>query len=101
MVIGNKEKILQRIGASLKEHRLRQNVTQNMLAERAGISLTAVKRLENGTGATLGSFVQVCRILNLDRWIQDMEPTDTISPIAYADALKKSAQKKRRRAHGL
>ena len=99
MTIGNRETILKRIGEALKTHRLRQNIPQNVLAERSGISLTAVKRLESGEGATLNSFVQVCRILNVDKWIGELEPRDEVSPIAYADALKKAATKKRRRAH--
>ena len=98
MVIGSKESILVRIGEALKAHRLRQNIPQQVLAERSGISLTAVKRLESGEGATLGSFVLVCRTLGLDGWIGGLEPKDEISPIAYAEALKKSATRKRRRA---
>ena len=99
MTIGSRGDILKRIGAALKEHRLRKNVPQHVLAERSGISLTAVKRLEGGQGATLGSFVQVCRTLGLDGWIADIEPKDYVSPIAYAEALKKTEAKKRRRAH--
>ena len=99
MTIGTREAILQRIGVAIREHRLRKNITQRMLAERSGISLTAVKHLERGVGATLGSFVQTCRTLGIDGWIAEIEPHDELSPIAYADALKKAAQKKRRRAH--
>ena len=99
MTIGTREVILQRIGVAIREHRLRKNITQRMLAERSGISLTAVKHLERGIGATLGSFVQACRTLGIDGWIAEIEPHDELSPIAYADALKKAAQKKRRRAH--
>lgn len=99
MTIGTRESILQRIGVAVREHRLRKNITQKMLAERSGISLTAVKHLERGVGATLGSFVQACRTLGIDGWIAEIEPRDELSPIAYADALKKAAQKKRRRAH--
>ena len=99
MTIGNRETILKRIGEALKTHRLRQNIPQNVLAERSSISLTAVKRLESGEGATLGSFVLACRSLGIDHWIADIEPRDEVSPLAYAEALKKSAAKKRRRAH--
>ena len=98
MIIGTKDEILRRIGAALKEHRLRQNLPQNVLAERSGVSLTSVKRLEGGQGATLGTFLLVCRTLNLDGWIADLEPRDTVSPIAYAEALRKTAAGKRRRA---
>jgi len=99
MVIGSKGDILKRIGISLRAHRLRLNLPQSVLAERSGVSLTAVKRLESGLGATLGSFVQVCRTLNLDGWIAEIEPKDDISPLAYVEALKKAEAKKRRRAH--
>ena len=99
MTIGSKETMLKRIGEALKERRLRQNIPQNVLAERSGISLTAIKRLEGGDGATLGSFVLVCRTLGIDNWIGELELRDEVSPIAYADALKKAATKKRRRAH--
>lgn len=99
MILGTKEEILRRIGTAVKERRLQKNVTQSLLAERSGLSLTVVKRLENGEGATLASFVLICRALNLDWWIGELEPKETVSPIAYADALKKAAKKKRRRAH--
>ena len=99
MTIGTKKEILTRIGQSVKAHRLRQNVTQTMLAARSGVSMTVVKRLEGGQGATLGSFVQVCRTLGIDGWIAGLEPRDEISPIAYAEALKSAASKTRKRAH--
>jgi len=99
MLIGSKEEILKRIGVALRKHRLRQNLPQNVLAERSGLSLTAVKRLENGSGATLGSFVQICRTLHQDGWIDALEPKDEVSPIALAEALKKTASEERKRAH--
>ncbi len=99
MTIGTRESLLKRIGVALREHRLRRNMTQQMLAERSGISLTAVKHLERGEGATLGSFVLACRTLGQDWWIGELEPKDSVSPIAYADALTAVMRKKRRRAH--
>ena len=99
MTIGSKEEVLKRIGVALREHRLMLNLPQSVVASRSGVSLTAVKHLENGEGATLGTFVLVCRTLNQDHWISALEPKDAISPIAYADAIKKAATKKRRRAN--
>lgn len=99
MTIGSRETILKRIGEALKERRLRKNIPQSVLAERSGISVTAVKRLENGDGATLGSFILVCRTLGVDNWIAELELRDEVSPIAYADALKESSVRKRMRAH--
>lgn len=99
MVIGNKEEILRRIGQDIREHRLRKNLSQLLLAQRSGVSLTVVKRLESGYGATLGSFALICRTLGQDGWIEALHPQDVLSPIAYADALRKAEAKKRRRAH--
>ena len=91
MVIGTKKELLQHIGESLRAARLRANLTQATVCERSGIGLTALKRLENGRGGTLGTFVQVCRPLNRADWINTLAPEAVeLSPIAYADALKKS-----------
>ena len=89
MVKGTRAEILKRIGASLATCRLHANITQQSLAERCGVSLNAVRHLERGSGATLWTFVQARRILGKDKWILDLEPKDEISPIAFADAMKK------------
>ena len=89
MIKGTRADILKRIGASLATCRLNANITQHSLAERCGVSLNAIRHLERGSGATLWTFVQVCRILGKDKWIVDLEPKDEISPIAFADAMKK------------
>ena len=99
MVIGTKEDILKRIGESIRRHRLLSNLPQRILAERSGVSLTSLKRLECGLGVTLETFVQVCRTLRLDGWIAEIEPRDEVSPIAYADALRNGTRKERKRAH--
>lgn len=96
MVKGTRSEILRRIGASITTFRLDANITQQSLAERCGVSLNAVRHLERGSGATLWTFVQVCRILGKDRWILDLEPKDEISPIAFADAMKKAQKVKAR-----
>ena len=107
MVRGTRQDILRRIGASVASHRLQANISQQVLAERCGVSLNAIRHLERGSGATLWTFVQVCRILGKDKWILDLEPKDEISPIAFADAMKKvqkvgarvrATREKRRRA---
>ena len=99
MVRGTKSEILKRIGNSIRGHRLQANITQQMLAERSGVSLNAIRHLESGVGASLGTFVQACRILGKDRWILDLEPRDEPSPIQLAEALsRKKRVKKRMRA---
>ena len=96
MVKGTRQDILKLIGASVASHRLQANISQQVLAERCGVSLNAIRHLEHGTGATLWTFVQVCRILGKDRWSVDLEPKETLSPIAFAEALSKTRQVKAR-----
>ena len=99
MVKGTKREILKRIGNSMRGLRLQANITQQMLAERCGVSHNAIRHLESGVGVSLGTFVQTCRILGNDRWILDLEPRDEPSPIQLAEALsRKKRVKKRMRA---
>ena len=96
MVKGTRDEILRRIGRAMREWRLLADITQQELADRSGVSLNAVRHLEDGSGATLGTFVQACRTLGRDRWILDLEALPEISPIAFAEALEKSKHKSKR-----
>ena len=96
MVKGTKTEILRRIGDSIRGHRLQANITQQILAERSGVSLNAIRHLESGVGASLGTFVQACRTLGQDRWIVDLEPKDEISPIKLAEEMSRLAHTKKR-----
>ena len=99
MIVGSKKEILAMIGEAVRNERLRQNITQSLLASRSGVSLNAVKNLEGGTGATLGTFVLVCRTLGKDSWIRSFAmPQDELTPIEYVEMLKKGKRKLRKRA---
>ena len=69
------------LGQQLRALRLRQNVDQRQLAQRAGIALNAVKNLEAGRGATLKSLVKVVRTLGRSDWIRALAPPVSISPL--------------------
>ena len=68
------------LGKQIRTLRLRQDLDQKQMAERAGIALNAVKNLESGKGATLRSLIQVLRILNRTDWLGTLAPTVSISP---------------------
>lgn len=101
MVYGTTKEIIQRIGVSIKQHRLEQNITQQQLADRCGVSISSVKSLESGKGSTLETFLQVTRALNKDGWVSYLEPVLRLSPLEYADMVLKGRKKhQRRRASG-
>lgn len=69
------------LGERLKALRLNQNIDQITLAERAGISVGALKNLENGSGSTLKTLVAVLRILGREEWLSTIAPIVTINPL--------------------
>ena len=80
------------LGKQIRALRLRLDLDQKQLAERAGIALNAVKNLESGKGATLRSLIQVLRILNRTDWLGTLAPTVSISPVQM---LKMKAPRQR------
>lgn len=84
MVLGKIDDLLTDIGSMLKRERLYRNLSQQVVAERSGISQSALKNLECGKGATLRTFVQVCRTLRKDDWILTLGPADAVSIKDYA-----------------
>ena len=85
MVLGKIEDLLVDIGSMLKRERLYRNLSQKKtVSERSGISESALKNLECGRGASLTTFVQVCRTLGKDEWIMRLGPPDEVSIKDYA-----------------
>ena len=62
------EESLQNVGENIKLARLRRKITTTMLAERAGISRTTLRKIENGeSGVTMGIFANVLFCLGLEK----------------------------------
>lgn len=72
------------IGSMLRHERLQQNLSQQTVADRSGISLTAIKNLEAGKDASLSTFIPVCRTLGKDEWIMTLGPANAVSISDYA-----------------
>ena len=69
------------IGRQLRSLRLRQDLDQRTLAERAGVALNVVKNLEAGKGSTVSSLIRVLRALGRADWLSSLSPTVSISPM--------------------
>ena len=84
-------KRLKNLGLNIKSERLRKNLSQEELAERAGISRYALSRLENGAGGIrLESFLAVLRSLNILNRMSVVLPKPTLTPIQLAALEKES-----------
>ena len=74
------------LGQQLRDLRLRQNIDQRQVAERAGVALNVVKNLEAGKGATVTSMVKVLRALGRVDWLGSLAPVVSISPLQMLKA---------------
>jgi len=90
------EDILEEVGENIKLARLRRRITTTMLAERAGISRTTLRKVENGENSvTMAGYANVLLCLGLEkdllhlagddplgRRLQDAELTHTNKRVA-------------------
>lgn len=86
------------LGARLRELRILKNLDQKSLAERAGVSLNAVKHLESGRGARVASLIKVLRALDRVDWLEALAPTVSISPMQMLKSASRAPRRARRRA---
>ena len=73
------DQMLSEVGDSIRKLRLQRNLSQGVVAERSGISFGAYRNLESGQGASLRSFLAVCRTLGKTDWMRTLPPP-MISP---------------------
>jgi transcriptional regulator with XRE-family HTH domain len=74
----------QRLGEQFRALRIAAGLDQATLAERAGLSIGAVRGLERGTGSSLKTVVQVSRSLGREDWLASIAPRVSVSPIDVA-----------------
>jgi transcriptional regulator with XRE-family HTH domain len=62
------EDVLKELGENIKLARLRRKITTTMLTERAGMTRTTLRKVENGdSGVTLGAYASVLFCLGLEK----------------------------------
>jgi transcriptional regulator with XRE-family HTH domain len=64
--------ILQKLGARLREQRLAQSLTQHELAQMAGLSLGALRKLESNGKCSLETLVRIAQALGLLEALDDL-----------------------------
>jgi transcriptional regulator with XRE-family HTH domain len=74
------------LGTSLKALRLDRNIGQQTIAEQAGISLGALKNLENGRGSTVKTMIAVLRALDRTDWLTTVAPVASINPLTHTQS---------------
>ncbi len=75
--------------------RIRSNQEQTELAERAGVSVGALKNLEGGKGSSLKTLIKVARALGRTDWLEALAPKVTVSPMQMLRAQSKTTPRQR------
>ena len=92
--------ILAKLGARIKNIRLKQNITQESLANSANISLSSVKKIENGDIKSFDSFLRVLRVLGKLDIFQPLVEEEQLSPSEYYELVNSAKKATRKRAVG-
>ncbi|WP_316800185.1 helix-turn-helix domain-containing protein [Pedobacter frigidisoli] len=87
---------LSQIGEFLKGSRLELDLTQNIVAQRAGVDRTTLIKAERGDSINLLSLIQILRALGKLGFLENMKFMRQVSPIKMAEL----SMKKKMRASG-
>ena len=92
--------IQQRLGNSLKTARLKQNITQQSLADAAQVSLSSIKKIEGGEIGSFESFLRIIRTLGLLDCLKDLVNERQLSPSEIYALQNSTVRHSRKRASG-
>lgn len=84
------------LGERLRESRLSKNLTQQDVADRAGVHVSLVRRLEGGAGSTLKTFIAIVKALGQEDWLQTVAPV-SINPFHQVEHRERLRASKRAR----
>ena len=80
----NSHAVLKEIGVRARRERLNQNLTQETLSQRAGVSRRVVLDLEGGKGCGLSALIEILRALRKLDQLDVFLPDPGISPLQLA-----------------
>ena len=92
------EALQRKIGERLKAVRLKQNITQQALAEESGVSLSSIKKIEKGEIGSFDSFLRVLRTLGKLDVLQPLVEEEQLSPSEYYKLMQETGAHQRKRA---
>src|SRR5687768_8594030 len=85
--------ILRELGSRLACARLRQKLTQQELADAAGVAKRTVERIESGEPTVLTNLIRLLRTLNFIEPLNALLPDSAPSPIEQLNQHKKARKR--------
>ena len=87
--------LLEQMGKAIRRRRIAAKMTQKQLSEQAVVALSAVGNIEKGKNSSVLTLIQVLRTLQSLDLLEPFFKEEEISPIAYAEAMRKHRQPQR------
>ena len=87
--------MLLELGRRLATVRAQQGLTQQQLAEQAGIGIATLRRIEDGKDGRLGSWLRLLTALQLTAAIDAWLPEDVRSPLLEVKGRRRRVRKPR------
>ena len=87
--------ILQRLGGRVRNYRMRMEMTQGELAEKSGVSMGTVVRLERGDTVSVLLLISILRTLGVLENLETLLPELGISPMQMRKMQGKEVQRVR------
>ena len=73
--------IAKNLAVKIREHRKKLKISQEVLAQKSGVSLGSIKRFETKNEISLQSFIKIAIALDLDNDIENLFTTKTYTSI--------------------
>ena len=83
------------LGEQFRAIRIRAGFEQAVLAQRADVSIGAIKNLESGKGSSLKTLIKVARSLGRTDWLESLAPVVSVSPMQMLTAARRNAPRQR------
>ena len=90
--------IQEKIGQKLKAVRLKQNITQDSLAESSSISRSSVQKIESGEIRSFDVFFRILRTLGMLDELAHLCEEEQMSPNEYFEMVNSVKRNRRKRA---
>ncbi|MFT3885102.1 MAG: helix-turn-helix domain-containing protein [Flavobacteriales bacterium] len=92
------KEVLEKLGTEVRRMRLERNLTQSVVAERAGVDRTTVVKIEAGKASHLLNLIQVLRAIGRLDVLDNFHEEPHLTPMMALEQEAKYHRKQRKRA---
>ncbi len=85
----NNQTIMRELGQRMQDTRIAMNLTQAQMAERSGVALRTVVRIESGESVKVESVLNILRVLGMLGNLNEMIQEQVLAPTELIDIGKK------------